>query len=343
MIICPAIRFCALVFALGLLSRSSSAQESQYDPSVPTLHVGTSLTLVDVLADAEVKALRTRQLLTDLKKQDFRIFDNNQEVPILTLDSGQENTARPLALWLIVQCRMGFQEDWGSGFLRSHAEVLEPALTRLRPADTVGVAHWCDDGSSALDLLPGKDVGRALDTVNALVAEKTHAGENRLGELALQLMIHKVLAAEDEDKGEHLPILLFFYGDHSATYPQEAEKVLVDLLEHSGIVFGVNRESPDTDLKRNLGAPGQISHVIHYFASETGGQYYSSEHVEQFSNAVAYILAQTHLRYVLGFRPPALDGKRHTLRVELTPEASRRYGLPQLRHRPEYIPTPQPK
>ncbi len=330
----------ALVFAFGLLAQSSVAQVSPDDPSVPTLHVGTSLTLVDVLADAEVKALRTRQLLTDLKKQDFRMFDNNKEVPILTFDSGQENTARPLALWLIVQCRMGFQEDWGSGFLRSHAEVLEPALARLRPADTVGVAHWCDDGTSALDLLPGTDVAKALNTVNALIADQTHAGKDRPGELALQLMVHKVLAAEDEDKGKHLPILLFFYGDHSATYPQEAENVLVDLLEHSGIVFGVNLASSDTDPELNLGAPGQISHVVHYFAAETGGRYYSSEHIEQFPNAVAYILAQTHLRYVLGFRPPALDGKRHTLRVELTPEARRRYGSPQLRHRPEYIPVP---
>ncbi len=332
------VRLFARTSILLCLLNDAVAQAPPTDPSVPVIHTGTSLTLVDVLADADVKALHTRQILTDLRKEDFRIFDNDKQVPIRTFDSGAESTARPLTLWLIVQCRMAFPEDWGSGFLRSRAEVIEPALARLRPTDTVGVAHWCDNGDSALDLVPGTDVAKALNTVNALIADKTHAGENRLGELALQLMIHKILAAEDEDKGEHLPILLFFYGDHSATYPQEAEKVLVDLLEHSGIVFGVNRESPDTDLKRNLGALGQISHVVHYFAAETGGQYYSAEHVEQFPNAVAYILAQTHLRYVLGFRPPALDGKRHTLRIELTPEASRRYGSPQLRHRPEYIP-----
>ena len=42
--------------------------------------------------------------------------------------------------------------------------------------------------------------------------------------------------------------------------------------------------------------------------------------------------------YELGFIPPAIDGKRHELRVELTKEAKAGHKGLRLRYRPEYIP-----
>jgi len=45
-----------------------------------------------------------------------------------------------------------------------------------------------------------------------------------------------------------------------------------------------------------------------------------------------------HFRYELGFIPPAIDGKRHQLRVELIKEAQEKYKGIRLRFRPEYIP-----
>jgi len=47
---------------------------------------------------------------------------------------------------------------------------------------------------------------------------------------------------------------------------------------------------------------------------------------------------QLHFRYELGFIPPAIDGKRHELRVELTKTAKAEHKGVRLRCRPEYIP-----
>jgi hypothetical protein len=52
------------------------------------------------------------------------------------------------------------------------------------------------------------------------------------------------------------------------------------------------------------------------------------------------ILLQLHFRYELGFIPPAIDGKHHNLRVELTKEAKDNHKGVRLRYRPEYIPVP---
>jgi hypothetical protein len=54
------------------------------------------------------------------------------------------------------------------------------------------------------------------------------------------------------------------------------------------------------------------------------------------------IMMQLHFRYELGFLPPAIDGKRHDLKVVLTEEAREKYKGIRLRSRPEYIPAPLP-
>jgi hypothetical protein len=47
---------------------------------------------------------------------------------------------------------------------------------------------------------------------------------------------------------------------------------------------------------------------------------------------------QLHFRYELGLLPPAIDGRRHELRVELTNEGKKKHKGVRLRFRPEYVP-----
>jgi hypothetical protein len=76
---------------------------------------------------------------------------------------------------------------------------------------------------------------------------------------------------------------------------------------------------------------------MHYMAKHTGGQYFSAPPSE-YDKALDTILMQLHYRYELGFIPPAIDGKRHELRVELTKAATAEHNGIRLRYRPEYIP-----
>ena len=307
----------------------------------PTLHTGTSLTLVDVIAEQSSGKLHTRQLLTELKQTDFRLFDNDHEVTIRGFDVGIQHTIRPVALWLVVQCNQGFPIGWSSGFIRNKTHWLTPALAALQPTDVIGVAHWCDDGTVELDVPPSTDGTKALATIETILHAKANAGENRLGERALQKLFIDVLAATEKMSPARLPVFLFLYGDHSATYVNEARDIIQSLLESSGIVFGLNDPASEANPSENLGDAGQISHLIHHYAAETGGQYLSTADPALLASALAYMLTEVHLRYVLSFRPATLDGKRHSLKVELTKSASKTFGNPELRFRTEYIPIPR--
>jgi hypothetical protein len=307
------------------------------------LHAGTSLVLVDVIAEETKGALHSRELLTDLKARDFRIFDNGHAVPIRSFDSGEEHTARPMALWLIVQCNEGKPAEETSGFMKDRTGLLLPALSHLDQADQVGVAHWCDDGTASVDLAPQSDPVQALEHMDAVLNQPVvRNGEMRKGELAMQSMIRKILAATGRGSQSRLPVYAFFYGDHSATYPREADKIVSSLLESAGIVYGLDQETLDYNPDSGL-RDGQIWELVHFYSAATGGEFYSVKRPELFSTALAYILAQVHHRYVIGFKPYALDSKRHKLRVELTNDADHRYAKPKLRFRPEYVPRPLPE
>jgi hypothetical protein len=305
-------------------------------PPVPTIRVQTSLTLVDIVAEQARKEAHTTALLTNLKIDDFRLFQDGHELPIRTFDVGSEHTTRPIALWLIVQCNMGFPSEWASMFMRGKTQYLKPALMHLYKTDVIGVAHWCDDGQAKIDVTPGTNVEIALDGVNAELGAGIFHGDNRSGELAMQGLIRMIVDNTRQITPARLPILLFLYGDHSGTYTEEANRIIADLLETSGIVFGLNDEDFHHDPHDALDS-GQIFHLVHYYSLDTGGQYYSALHPEMLGTALDYILTQLHLRFTLGFEPPKLDGKHHDIRVELTKDAQRRFPSTTLRFRKEYV------
>ena len=76
---------------------------------------------------------------------------------------------------------------------------------------------------------------------------------------------------------------------------------------------------------------------MHYMAKHTGGEYFAVLPSE-YEKTLDTILMRLHFRYELGFVPPAVDGKRHGLRVELKKAAAAEHKGIRLKYRPEYIP-----
>jgi hypothetical protein len=260
-----------LAAGMAIANWCVSPAQSGNDGTI-TLRVDSSLVLVDVIAENAKTALHTRALLTDLRREDFRVFDNGREMPIRSFDAGVQNTTRPIALWLIVQCPESFPPNWHSDFMLGETRTLRPAMDHLRADDAVGVAHWCDDGKAVIDLQPGHDSDGALAKVEEVLGQKAIQGENRAGELAMQKMIRLVLKSTHEMTPDRLPIFLFLYGDHCATYVEEANAILRDLLETSGLVFGINNIGVSFDSYLSSRA-GQIFYLAHYYSRETGGEF----------------------------------------------------------------------
>ena len=318
-----------------LAGSASLAIEAQQPaaPQKPTIRVQTSLVLVDVISKDPKSGLPVR----DFKKEDFRMFDNGHEVPIATFDAGAHYDTRPVALWLVVICNEGGLPTFGASSEFSGKESLFlPALDNLEKHDTVGVAHWCDNGDTQLDLPPSEDRDSAIralaETLKPIPFQGGTSATDEVGEVTFRKMVRLIIRDAHRRNPQPLPVIVFLHGDHTGQPHHELNELVDDFLETSGIVFGIrDNRSPRVFLI------GEQSKIMHYMAKHTGGEYFSVP-PSGFVGALEAILTQLHFRYELGFTPPALDAKRHSLKVELTKEAIKKHKGIRLRFRPEYIP-----
>ncbi len=317
-----------ILLALG----SAVAQEDSsvtHSPQSPenTFHSSSNLVLVPVIA------LKNGLPDKTLKRDDFRVFDNGRPVSIKTFDSGAQFSTRPLALWFVVQCNMQGWEKEGSGFFTGQINLFKPALKDLDKQDTVAVAHWCDDGQSKLDLLPTSNVEEATTTLEQVLAPTLNPDDHdRTGELALQKTLQLIIDATRSLVPEPVPVVIFLYGDYSGMPRSEADHFIDELLETSAVAYGLkDRRSPRIWLLGEQGA------VANYIATETGGEYLRVT-PETYATGLRTILQQLHGRYELGFKPEALDGKRHKLRVTLDEGVQNQRKRLRLRYRLAYVP-----
>jgi len=311
------------------LANSDVAPRSE---DAPLFHTSTSLVLVDVIT----QDLKTGLPLNELNKEDFRILDNKHQVSVLTFDSGAHFGTRPIALWFAMICN---QKDWdskGSGFMRNKALLLRPALDHLDKRDTAGVAHWCDNGEEAIDLQPTRDHDAPIAKIEEVQHRNPTEVGTRAGELSVQRMLRLIIADARNTQPEPLPVIVFLYGDHSGLPNREAEAIVDDLLESSAFVYGINDGSFDLNSIHYID-PSQHSFIAHYFSAATAGKFFSVK-PELFATALDDILLQMHFRYQLGFKPPAVDGKRHKLKVMLSDEVKVQHKSVRVLHRSEYIP-----
>ena len=300
----------------------------------PTIRVQSSLVLVDVITQDRKSGLPVR----DFKKGDFRLFDNRHEVRVATFDAGARYDTRSITLWLVVICNESGLPKFGASaeFLGQEA-LFRPALNHLEPHDSVGIAHWCDNGASQLDLLPTEDRDKAIqelsEALKPIPFEGGTSASDEAGEQAFRKLIRLIIRDAYRRNPKPLPVIVFLHGDHTGQPHGELNKLVDDFLETSGIVFGIrDYRSPNLHL-----IIGEQAKIMHYMAKHTGGQYFSTSSSE-YERTLETILMQLHFRYQLGFIPLAIDGKRHELRVELTREAKAGHKGLRLRYRPEYIP-----
>jgi hypothetical protein len=199
------------------------------------------------------------------------------------------------------------------------------------------VAHWCGDGTQAIDFAPSHDANAAVGALDNLLKQKAIEGTNRQAEDAMERMVGMLLAETERTTPRRLPVIVFLYGDAGFAFEYEADAVLRDVLSTRGFIYGLNDAGYHFDSRAMFGG-GQIYYEVHYLSQATGGNVIGTPDPRQFSKALDYILLQMHFRYTLGFRPILRDGKKHDLKVELTPGGRQKYADAVLRYRMQYIP-----
>jgi len=313
---------------LGFTNFTVTAQET-----LPTFQSSSSLVLIDVIAQDK----KTGASFDQLKLDDFEVFDNDHPVKLASLDQG-DMQMRPLSLWFVVICPERGWIDQGSGFFKDRVPLLTPAIAHLNQDDTMGVAHWCDNGNVTLDLAPTKNREAPLLVLEQVLQAPAidHPWPAPLGQIALERMMQLIGDNARRTIPQPLPAIVFIHGDQTDLPEGRAQQMAEGLLATSAIVCGFNngaiyigdRDLLNTDTRFN---------VIHFMAAETGGQVIAAKH-ESYADALARIVDELHHRYDLGFAPPAVDGKYHNLKVKLNEEARHKYSDLILRYRAGYVP-----
>jgi hypothetical protein len=285
------------------------------------IRVQSSLVLVDVISQDPKNGLPVR----DFKKEDFQIYDNGHEVPIISFEVGARLDTRPVILWLVVLCNEKGKTGGSAQFVGKES-LFRPALNDLDKRDAVGVAHWCDNGEARFDLSPTEDRDRPIsalvETIKPIPFRAGHGPDrtNRTGEATFRRLVRLIIQDAQRRNPQPLPVVVFLDADYTGQPLSDLNELVDDFLETSGIVFGIKDES----------FPGlpQLQHeqgqIMHYMADQTGGQFFAAPPAG-YSAALEAILMQLHFRYERGFIPPAIDGKRHELKVRLANEAKDRY------------------
>jgi hypothetical protein len=268
-------------------------------------------------------------------KEDFRVFDNGREVSIVSFEAGARFDTRPVIIWLAVICNERGKIAGSSQFVGKEA-LFRPALNHLDKSDIVGVAHWCDNGETRLDLLPTEDrdkpIAALAETIKP-VRFSIGGNSSQVGEATFRKMVRLIIQDAHRRNPQPLPVVVFLDGDYTGQPLWELNALIGDFLETSGMVFGIK----DTSFPGLPPLQHEQGEIMHYMAEQTGGQFFAAPPAG-YSAALDAIMMQLHFRYELGFVPPVIDGKRHALKVELTKEAKDKYKGIRLRFRPEYIP-----
>jgi len=312
-----------------------ASQQAPGSTQTPIIRTQSSLVLVDVIGEDAKNGLPVR----DFQKDDFRVYDNRQAVSIESFDRGSGPGARPVIVWLVVICNEQGKIGGSANYAGKEA-LFRPALEHLDKHDMVGVAHWCDNGETQLDLAPTENRDAPLRVLAEIIRPIPFQGGNshadEVGEVTFRKMIRLIIQDAHRRNPQPLPAVVFLDGDHTGQPIEELNALVDDFLETSGIVFGIK----DSRYPWVMPLIGEHAQILHYMAKETGGQYVIAS-PSGYAAALESILTQLHFRYEIGFIPAAIDGKRHSLKVELAHEAREKHKGVRLRFRPEYIPVPE--
>lgn len=281
----------------------ATAQQQQQPPTFrgATENVPVYVTVTD----------KDGRLVPSLQREDFVLFDNGKAQPITVFD----NTPQPVRLIVMLDV---------SGSMYGNAALLRQAsrelFARLRPDDQVKVGTFGEEItiSPAFTNDPGileSAVPSAIPASaptplwTALMTAIDAFGEGTSRKVILVL-------SDGKDSGAVRFGRPFFTLPHVMERAQREEVMIYSVAMRSrsapsrrpGGLF-----NPAQSMVADLPDPGLAT-----IAQETGGGYFELRPRDNLDEAFARTVDELHAQYLLGFVPPARDGKRHKIEVKLT-------------------------
>jgi Ca-activated chloride channel family protein len=274
----------AAVIAAGTLTAAAASPQ----PQQPTFRAGTQVvSLFATVTD------RDGRLVPDLTQDDFLVFDNDRQQPLVFF----ENEVQPISV--VVMLDTSGSMTGSIPLLRSAAEQF---LLRLLPEDRGMVGAFNDK----VQLVGGFSSNR--DELVSEIADLDYGNDTRLWD-AVDASIDQLQGIDGRKV-----ILVFTDGDDTSSHVSQGHvvdrardnEIMVYAIGLESVYFdGVSqrRSRPDRGLRR--------------LAEETGGGYFELKKSSELASTFTRVAQELHSQYVIGFTPTELDGKVHKLSVKM--------------------------
>ncbi len=294
-----------LLLALALFAAPRAAAQEVAPEEV--IRVNTDL----VVLDAQVIAKKNRQVVGDLRREDFEVYEDGarREISFFSRDE------LPLSVVLLLDVSRSVRP-----IVHTIAEGALGALARLKPEDEVAVMTFAEKS----DLVQGFTRDRKL------TAEKIEEASRDLSVGDGTFLSEALRAAARETRNSTNPAsrraVIVVTDNIAVTGPKrEVERVTGELLDAGAVVYGlIVRGGLGKTI--NVLTFGLVK-AVNTYSEPTGGEVFGADKKEV-DEKLGDVFSRLRTRYSLGFKTPNTteDGKLRRLKLDITQQAAARHG-----------------
>lgn len=294
-----------LGFGLGFCGSIRAQQTSQ--EQAPTIRVTVDRVNVGVTVTG-----KDGNFVDGLRREDFRVFDNGTEQPIMDFLSVTE----PAQVLLFIESGPAVV------FLgRDHLHAADQLLNNLTAEDRVAIASYSKDPELLLDFTSDKPTTRfALQNLNFMLG---------FGELNLSLSLAAAIDWLGTVRGKKSIVVLSTGVDTTPEGKWQAIQQKIETADVRVLAVSLSGDfrkpikhkvlSREEKEQRALVKQGfdDADQSLRELSQITGGRVYFPKTQNDFNRAYAEIAQLIRHEYSLAFTPPAHDGRVHLITVKV--------------------------
>jgi Ca-activated chloride channel family protein len=274
-----------------------------------------SVNLVDVLFSVVTKR---QKLVTDLNKENFRVFDNGVEKEI---SSFSQPTDLPLRIGMVLDTsnsireRLKFEQDAAIDFM----------FNALRRDRDQAFLMTFDDGPQIIKEFTG-DTGDIRDTI---LKQRAGGGTSLYDAvyMASQELLNKSPLPAGPNPDVRRVLVVISDGDDNSSTRSRGQAV--EMAQRAGVIIyaiststewlNIDDEKNPTQQVNRKFQKSEGDHVLDQLAEETGGRSFFPYRVDDLGQSFLDIGDELRHQYALGYSPGGLapDGKYHTIRIQV--------------------------
>ena len=274
-----------------------------------------NVNLVDVLFSVVTKR---EKLVTDLTRDDFKVFDDNVQQEITSFS---QPTDLPLRIGMVldtsnsIRDRLKFEQDAAIDFL----------FNALRRGRDQAFLMTFDDGPQVIREFTG-DGGELRDTI---LKQRAGGGTSLYDAVytASEMLLNKSPLPPGPNPDVRRVLVIISDGDDNSSNRSRGEAVA--MAQRAGVIIyaiststeWVNAEQESDPAKRinRKFEKGEGDHVLDQLAAETGGRAFFPYWIDDLGQSFLDIGDELRHQYALAYSPAGRtpDGKYHTIRIQV--------------------------